>query len=59
MTEIVISENVIETVYNSLRASHRYLYQKLQRHTNPNEKEILEHQIKEVKEALAVFEKLL
>lgn len=57
--EIKVSEEVIETVCNSLRASHRHLWHRLRRHTNPNEKEILEHQIKEVKEALAIFEKLL
>jgi hypothetical protein len=57
--EIKVSENVIETVCNSLRASKRSLWQRLRRHTNPNEKEILEHQIKEVNEALAIFEKLL
>jgi hypothetical protein len=57
--EIKVSENVIETVVNSLRASHKHLHQRLRNHTNPNEKEILEHQIKEVKEALAVFEKLI
>ncbi len=57
--EIKVTENVIETVCNSLRASHKHLYQRLRNHTNPSEKEILEHQIKEVKEALAIFEKLL
>lgn len=57
--EIKVSESIIETVCNSLRASKQSLWKRLQRHTNPNEKEILEHQLKEVQEALAVFEKLL
>ena len=57
--EIIVSEDVIETVVNSLRASKQSLCQSLHRHTNPNEKEILEHQLKEVNEALVIFEKLL
>lgn len=57
--EIKLSEEIVETVYNSLRASHKHLHQRLLKHTNPNEKEILEHQIKEVKEALIIFEKLI
>lgn len=56
---IEVTRSVIETVCNSLRASHKRLWYRLRRHINPNEKEILEHQLKEVKEALAVFEKLI
>ena len=56
--EIKVSENVIETVCNSLRASKRNLRTQLSRATEETKKEILEHQLVEVEEALRIFEQI-
>ena len=54
--EIKVTENVIETVCNSLRASKHSLRAQLYLETNETKKEILKHQLDEVEEALNVFE---
>lgn len=53
--EIKVSENVIETIINSLRCSKQSLRLQLLHATYETQKEILEHQIKEVEEALTFF----
>ena len=53
--EIKVSENVIETVCNSLRASKHSLRLQLLHATYETQKEILEQQLKEVEEALSIF----
>lgn len=62
--EINLSEEVINTVCNSLRSSKQGLKSQLEygipnKKVNPNRKEIIEHQLEEVEDALAVFEELL
>lgn len=54
--EIKLSETVIETVRNSLVSSKHSLRLQLVRTTDETQKEILEHQLKEVEEALFVFD---
>lgn len=54
--EIKVSENVIETVCNSLRASKQSLQSQLSRITDETKKAVLEHQLAEVEEALFVFD---
>ena len=54
--EIKVSENVIETVRNSLTASKHSLRAQLSKVTEETKKEILEHQLAEVEEALFVFD---
>jgi hypothetical protein len=61
--EINLSSEVINTICNSLRASKHSLQHQLSvslpnKKVNPNKKEIIEHQLAEVEEALAVFEEL-
>lgn len=56
--EITVSNNIISTVCNSLRASRQSLRNQLltdEKYKKGN-KEILEHQLKEVEEAMRVFE---
>ena len=61
--EINLSEEVINTVCSSLRDSKHHLKHQLElisiKKVNPNRKEIIEHQLEEVEDALAVFEELL
>ena len=54
--EIEISEKIIDTVCNSLRASKQSLRNQLRNATDPNKKEIIEHQLADVEEALRLFE---
>jgi hypothetical protein len=54
--EIKVSENIIETVCNSLRASKHSLRTQLSQSADETKKEILEHQLAEVEEALFVFD---
>ena len=56
--EIKVSENVIETVCNSLRASKQSLRSQLSRTTDETKKAVLEHQLKEVEEALSIFDQI-
>ena len=62
--EINLSDEVIATVYNSLRSSKDHLKWQLEvslpnGKVNPNKKEIIEHQLAEVEDALSVFEELI
>lgn len=58
--EINLSEETIKTVYNSLRSSKQSLKRQLEANVqNPNKKEIIEHQLAEVEDALQVFEELM
>ena len=62
--EINLSVETIKTVYNSLRSSKQTLKRQLEvsipnRKMNPNKKEIVEYQLAEVEDALAVFEELM
>jgi hypothetical protein len=54
--EIQINREVIDTVCNSLRASRQSLRNQLRNATDPNKKEIIEHQLADVEKALRVFE---
>ena len=59
--EIQIDQEVIDTVCNSLRASKQSLRNQLARlegGSRTNEKLILEHQLSDVAEALAIFQNL-
>ncbi len=56
--DIKIKQGVIDTVCNSLRASKQSLRNQLQNVTDSNKKEIIEHQLADVAEALKVFEYL-
>lgn len=57
---INLSAETIQTVYNSLRSSKQDLKRQLEvKMENPNKKEIIEHQIEEVEDALFVFEELM
>jgi hypothetical protein len=62
--EINLSTEIIKTVYNSLRSNRHSLKSHLE-FTIPNgkmdisRKEIMEHQLAEVEEALQVFEELM
>ena len=62
--EINLSIETINTVYNSLRSSKQSLKFQLEvslpnGKVNPNKKEIIEHQLEEVEDALSVFEELI
>lgn len=54
--EINVSNDVINTVCNSLRDSRRSLKLQLEGKIKKGKKEIIEHQIAEVEKALRVFE---
>jgi predicted DNA-binding protein len=57
---INLSEETITTAYNSLRSSRHTLKHQLEKaNASPNKKEIIEHQLEEVEDALFVFEELL
>jgi hypothetical protein len=56
--EIQINQEVIDTVCNSLRASKQSLQNQLRNATNDNKKNIIEHQLADVEEALRVFQNL-
>lgn len=61
---INLSEETIKTAYNALRSSRNVLKSQLEfgipaKKVNPNKKEIIEHQLEEVEDALAVFEELM
>ena len=59
---INLSEEVIETVYNSLRATKQDLIRQLNEEKNLrsfDKKVILKYQIEEVSDALQVFEELV
>lgn len=55
--DIKIKQEVIDTVCNSLRASKQSLRNQL-RNAEGNKKEIIEHQLADVEEALQVFQNL-
>ena len=56
---IMVSQEVIDTVCNSLRASRWSLRQQLVKaDPGSNEEEIRKHQLADVEEALAVFQNL-
>ena len=55
---IQVSQEVIDTVCNSLRASKQSLRNQLRNTAEGNKKEIIEHQLADVEEALRVFEYL-
>ena len=58
--EINLSNETINTVYNSLRYSKQGLKRQLENEkVNSNKKEIIKHQLAEVEDALAVFEELI
>ena len=52
---IKVSEQTIDTVCNSLRASKHSLKSQLSRAIDENKKEIIEHQLNDVEHALSVF----
>ena len=54
--EIRVSENVIETVCNSLRASKHSLKKQLLKADTETKKDVIKSQIAEVEEALFVFD---
>lgn len=55
--EIKVTQEVVDTVCNSLRASKQSLRNQLRNETLPkNKKEIIEYQLADVTEALRVFE---
>ncbi|MBQ9700362.1 MAG: hypothetical protein IJV71_07045 [Lachnospiraceae bacterium] len=55
--EIKVTQEVVDTVCNSLRASKQSLRNQLRNETLlKNKKEIIEHQLADVEEALRVFE---
>lgn len=57
--EIQINQEVIDTVCNSLRASKQSLRNQLRNAAEgSNKKEIIEHQLADVEEALKVFQNL-
>ena len=57
--EIEIAQEVIDTVCNSLRASRWSLKQQLEKvERGSNEEEIRRYQLKDVEEALAIFQHL-
>lgn len=55
--EIQINQEVIDTVCNSLRASKQSLRNQL-RSAEGNKKDIIEHQLADVEEALQTFQQL-
>ena len=58
--EINLSNETINTVYNSLKNSKQELKWQLKNEkVNPNKKEIIKYQLAEVEDALAVFEELI
>lgn len=62
--EIDLSAETIKTAYNALRSSRHSLKWQLEvslpnGKVNPNKKEIIEHQLAEVEDALQVFEELM
>lgn len=62
--EINLSDEIINTIYNSLRNSKTSLKRQLENSTsngkiNHNKKEITEHQLIAVENALQVFEELM
>ena len=57
---INLSEETIQTVYNSLRDTRHSLRWRLEsRNVTPSKKEIYAHQLAEVEDALQVFGELL
>lgn len=59
MITTTVSQEVIDTVCNSLRASRWSLRQQLEKvERGSNEEEIRKHQLAEVEEALRVFQNL-
>ena len=55
--DIIVSDKVINTVYNSLRASKYSLRSQLASATEgSNKKEIIKHQLAEVEEAIRIFD---
>lgn len=58
--EINLSEETIQTVYNSLRSSKQNLKRQLNiNNQKDNKKDIIKYQLAEVEDALAVFEELI
>ena len=55
---IQVSQEVIDTVCNSLRASKQSLRNQLRNATDDNKKNIIEYQLADVEEALRVFQNL-
>lgn len=56
--EIQVSEKIIDTICNSLRASKYNLKTQLSCTTKENKKEILESQLTDIEEALCIFEQV-
>ena len=56
--EIEITQEVIDTVCNSLRASKHSLQQQLRLAVDKNKEDIIKHQLGDVEEALTVFQNL-
>jgi hypothetical protein len=57
--EVKVTQEVIDTVCNSLRASKQSLRNQLRNVAEgSNKKEIIEHQLADVEEALKVFQNL-
>ena len=56
--EIKVTENVIETVCNSLRASKQSLQMQLCKEASEIKIAILKHQLLEVEEALDIFKQV-
>lgn len=61
--EIKVTEEIVNTVCNALQSSKSHLKWQLEvsipnKKVNPNRKEIIEHQLAEIEEALRVFESL-
>ena len=61
---INLSDETIKTIYNSLKDSRYNLKRQLgikpsNRNISPSKIEIIEHQLEEVEDALAVFEELI
>ena len=56
--EIEITQDVIDTVCNSLRASKHSLQQQLRLAIDKNKEEIIKHQLVDVEHALEIFQHL-
>ena len=56
--EIKITQDVIDTVCNSLRASKHSLQQQLRLAVDKNKEDIIKHQLRDVERALEIFQHL-
>ena len=57
--EINLSEETINTIYNSLKCSKHSLKLQIRKEKSANKIEIIKHQIAEVEDALQVFEEFM